>query len=252
MTRRCAQCLATIALAAAAVVARADEVRIAVASNFAEAAKRIAADFARDTGHAPKLSFGATGAFYAQISEGAPFDVLLAADDATPRRLVAEGKGLPETRRTYAIGKLVLWSADPDLVDANGAVLKAGKFDHLALADPKLAPYGLAAQETLRKLGLAESLRPRLVTAGNIAQAFQYVQTGNAALGFVALGQVQPPEGGKAPGSMWIVPSDLYAPIRQDAVVLSSTKVRAAATAFAEYLAGDKARATIRAYGYGW
>jgi molybdate transport system substrate-binding protein len=253
MTRTARRWLLTLALSTLALgAARADELQVAVAANFTEAAKKIAADFEQDTGHKVRLSFGATGAFYAQIGAGAPFDVLLAADEATPRRLVDEGKGLAETRRTYAIGRLVLWSADPALVDAEGAVLKSDKFRHLAVADAKLAPYGQAAQEALQHLGLADALKSRLVTAGNIGQAHQFVLSGNAELGFIALGQVQPPDGSKAPGSMWIVPERLYEPIRQDVVVLAATKSRAAATAFASYLAGPRARAVIQAYGYGW
>jgi molybdate transport system substrate-binding protein len=182
-------------------------VQVAVAANFTEAAKKIAADFEKDTGNTVKLSFGATGAFYAQIMAGAPFDVLLAADEATPDKLAKEGRAIPETRRTYAIGKLVLWSADPTLVDAGGAVLKSDRFRHLAVADAKLAPYGAAAQEAMQRLGVAKALETRLVTAGNIGQAFQFVSTGNAELGFVALGQVQPPDGSKPAGSMWLVPA---------------------------------------------
>jgi molybdate transport system substrate-binding protein len=232
--------------------AAAEEIQVAVAANFTEAAKRIAADFEKDTGTTVKLSFGATGAFYAQIHAGAPFDVLLAADEATPKKIVDEGKGIAETRKTYAIGKLVLWSADPDFIDAGGAVLKSDKFKHIAIADAKLAPYGKAAQETMEHLGLADKLKDKLVTAGNIGQAYQFVMSGNAEIGFVALGQVQPPDGTKPPGSMWIIPDNLYQPIRQDVVVLASTKARAAATEFAKYLASDKAHATIKAYGYAW
>lgn len=240
------------ALAACAFAAQADEIQVAVAANFTEAAKKIAADFEKDTGNTVKLSFGATGTFYAQINAGAPFDVLLAADEATPKKIVDEGKGVADTRKTYAIGKLVLWSADAALVDAQEAVLKSDKFKHLAVADAKLAPYGLAAQQALQHLGLADALKDRLVTAGNIGQAYQFVSTGNAEIGFVALGQVQPPDGSKVPGSMWLVPDTLYDPIRQDVVVLSSSKAKAAATAFATYLGGDKAHAVAKAYGYGW
>jgi molybdate transport system substrate-binding protein len=244
--------LALLLFLGAAAGAHADEIQVAVAANFTAAAKQIAADFEHETGNTVKLSFGATGAFYSQIVAGAPFDVLLAADEATPAKLVAEGRGVADTRRTYAIGKLVLWSADPALVDAGGEVLKSGRFKHLAVADAKLAPYGLAAQETIRRLGLADSLGPKLVTAGNIGQAYQYVLSGNAELGFVALGQVQPPGGTKMPGSMWLVPNSLYTPIRQDGVVLSSAKSRTAATAFMTYLAGEKAHSVIKSYGYAW
>jgi molybdate transport system substrate-binding protein len=244
--------LFALALAAFAVGVRADVVQVAVAANFAPAAQAIAAAFEKDTGHAVKLSFGATGKFYAQIVAGAPFDVLLAADQATPARLVGEGKGVGATRHTYAIGKLVLWSADPALVDARGDVLKSAAWKHLAVADAKLAPYGAAAKETLAQLRLTDAVQARLVTAENIGQAYQFVQTGNAELGFVALGQVQPPDGDKVSGSMWLVPESLYTPIRQDAVVLSASKASATATAFVDYLAGDKARVVIKAHGYGW
>ncbi|MFL6699220.1 MAG: molybdate ABC transporter substrate-binding protein, partial [Vitreoscilla sp.] len=220
--------------------------------NFSAAAQKIAAQFEHDTGHVVKLSFGATGKFYTQIEAGAPFDVLLAADQATPGRLVAEGKALPATLHTYAVGKLVLWSAQPGLVDARGEVLRSGQWKHLAVADAKLAPYGQAARETLAALKLSEAVAPRIVTGENIGQALQFVQSGNAELGFVALGQVQPPDGSKVPGSMWLVPENLYAPIRQDAVVIAASKVGKAATEFVDYLASDKSRAVIKACGYGW
>ena len=240
------------ALSALAFAAHADEIQVAVAANFSAAAQKIAAAFEKDSGNTVKLSFGATGKFYAQIVAGAPFDVLLAADQATPAKLVAEGKGLAETHKTYAIGKLVLWSADPKLVDANGDVLKSDQWKHLSVADPKLAPYGEAARETLEHLKLADAVKPRLVTAENIGQAWQFVSTGNAELGFVALGQVQPPDGSKAPGSTWLVPENLYTPLKQDVVVLAATKSKAAATAFADYLASPAARSVIKAYGYAW
>lgn len=243
---------AVVALSTLVLSAHADEIQVAVAANFTEAAKKIAADFEKETGHTVKLSFGATGAFYAQIVAGAPFDVLLAADEATPKKIAAEGKGVSGSVKTYAVGKLVLWSADASLVDAGGAVLKSDRFKHLAVADAKLAPYGQAALQTLRHLGLADALEGRLVTAGNIGQAYQFVSTGNAELGFVALGQVQPPGGSRPSGSMWVVPQALYDPIRQDVVVLSSSKSKAAATAFANYLAGDAAHAVLQAFGYGW
>ena len=244
--------LCVAALAAFALCAHADEVQVAVAANFSAAAQKIAAQFEKDTGHTVKLSFGATGKFYAQIEAGAPFDVLLAADHATPAKLVAEGKGVPATLHTYAIGKLVLWSADPALVDDKGQILKSDKWKHLSVADAKLAPYGQAAKETLAALKLTDAVQARVVTAENIGQALQFVQTGNAELGFVALGQVQPPDGSKPAGSMWIVPDALYAPIRQDAVVVAASKVGQAATQFVDYLASDKARVVIKAYGYGW
>src|SRR6201996_308017 len=244
--------LIALAVSTFAFSAQADEVQVAVAANFSAAAQKIAAQFEHDTGNTVKLSFGATGKFYAQIEAGAPFDVLVAADQATPGKLVTEGKAVPTTLHTYAIGKLVLWSADPTLVDANGDVLKSDKWKHLSVADAKLAPYGQAAKETLAALKLTDAVQARVVTAENIGQALQFVQSGNAELGFVALGQVQPPDGSKVPGSMWLVPDHLYAPIRQDAVVIAATKTPKAATAFVAYLASDKARTVIKAYGYSW
>ena len=244
--------LFVLSFTALALSARADEIQVAVAANFAGAAQKIATQFEHDTGHVVKLSFGATGKFYAQIEAGAPFDVLLAADQATPGKLVAEGKAVAATLHTYAIGRLVLWSADPGVVDGNGDVLKSDKWKHLSVADAKLAPYGQAAKETLAALKLSDAVQSRVVTAENIGQAYQFVQTGNAELGFVALGQVQPPDGSKAPGSMWLVPDNLYAPIRQDAVVIATSKASKAATDFVDYLASEKARVVIKAYGYSW
>jgi molybdate transport system substrate-binding protein len=244
--------LFALAFTVFAASARADDIQVAVAANFSAAAQKIAAQFEHDTGHAVKLSFGATGKFYAQIEAGAPFDVLLAADQATPGRLVAEGKALPATLHTYAVGKLVLWSADPALVDARGEVLRSDKWKHLSMADAKLAPYGQAARETLAALKLTDAVQARVVTAENIGQAYQFVQTGNAELGFVALGQVQPPDGSRPAGSLWLVPDTLYTPIKQDAVVIAATKVGKAATDFVDYLASDKARVVIKAYGYSW
>jgi len=244
--------LFALALAALALNARADEIQVAVAANFSAAAQKIAAQFEKDTGHMVKVSIGATGKFYAQIEAGAPFDVLLAADQATPAKLVSEGKAVAATLHTYAIGRLVLWSADPALVDGKGDVLKSDKWKHLAVADAKLAPYGQAARETLAALKLADAVQSRLVTGENIAQTLQFAQTGNAELAFVALGQVQPPDGSRAPGSMWLVPDNLYAPIRQDAVVIATARSSKAAPEFVDYLASEKARAVIKAYGYSW
>jgi molybdate transport system substrate-binding protein len=252
MTPASIRALCALALAALAFPAGADEVQVAVAANFSAAAQKIAAQFEKDTGHVVKLSVGATGKFYAQIEAGAPFDVLLAADQATPGKLVAEGKAVPATLHTYAVGKLVLWSADPALVDGNGDVLRSGQWKHLSVADARLAPYGQAARETLASLKLTQALQPRIVTAESIGQALQFVQSGNAELGFVALGQVQPPDGSKPAGSMWIVPANLYSPIRQDAVVIARTQVAKAATQFVDYLASDKAREVVKAYGYAW
>jgi molybdate transport system substrate-binding protein len=194
-------------------------------------------------------SYGATGKFYAQIQNGAPFDILLAADDETPAKLDKENATVPKSRFTYAIGKLVLWSAKEGVVDARGDVLKTGKFDHIAVANPKLAPYGLAAQETLQKLNLFTTLQPKFVTGDNIGQTYQFVASAAAPLGFVAMSQVYENNQLKS-GSAWIVPATMYSPIRQDAVVLTRGANKPAVTAFIGYLKGDKAKALIRAYGY--
>ncbi|MDC6171313.1 molybdate ABC transporter substrate-binding protein [Paucibacter sp. XJ19-41] len=226
------------------------EVQVAVAANFSAAMQKIAQAFEQDSGHQVRLAFGSTGKFYAQIRNGAPFQLLLAADDTTPERLVAEGLGLAESRFSYATGRLVLWSKQPGLVDAQGAVLrKAGAFERIALADPKVAPYGAAAIQALGKLGLLEALTPKFVQGESIAQTYQFIATENAALGFVALSQVQV-DGRIAQGSAWIVPAHLHEPIRQDALLLKAGLGNPAAAALLQYLRGDKARAIIRAHGY--
>jgi molybdate transport system substrate-binding protein len=241
--------LGTAALCGLVASAQAAQVSVAVAANFTAPMQKIATAFAQDTGHQAILAFGSTGRFYAQISHGAPFHVLLSADDETPARLVTEGQGDAGSRFTYAIGRLVLWSKQSTLVDDRGEVLKSGRFERLALADGKLSPYGAAAIETLTRLGLAQSLRPKFVQGESIAQTYQFVATGNAALGFVALSQVFA-EGRLTQGSAWIVPASLHTPLRQDAVMLSAGKANPAAAAFMRYLHGDKARAIIRAHGY--
>ncbi len=235
--------------AAIAGFAHADEVQVAVAANFTAPMQQIAAQFEKDTGHKAGLSFGATGKFHAQIVNGAPFELLLAADDETPVRLEKDGQGVPGSRFTYAIGKLVLWSADPALVDAKGDILKKGGFRHLAIANPKTAPYGAAAVETMNKLGVLAALQPLFVQGENISQTHQFITTGNAELGFVALSQVFK-DGKVAGGSAWIVPPGLYEPIRQDAVLLARGRDKPAAAALAAYLKGDKAKTVIRAFGY--
>jgi molybdate transport system substrate-binding protein len=231
--------------------AAAADVSVAVAANFAAPMRKIAAAFERDTGHRAVLAFGSTGRFYAQVKSGAPFEVLLAADQATPARLEQEGAAVAGTRFTYAIGRLVLWSATPGVVDDRGEVLRHPEGGRIAIADPKLAPYGAAAVEVMRKLGLADALRPRLVQGENVAQAWQFASTGNAQLGFVALSQVMV-DGRIAQGSAWVVPADLHAPIRQDAVLLAVGRNHPAAIALLAYLRGDSARAVLRASGYGF
>ncbi|MBK8119440.1 MAG: molybdate ABC transporter substrate-binding protein [Sulfuritalea sp.] len=234
---------------AVSTAALADEVQVAVAANFTTPAKQIAADFEKDTGHKVALSFGATGKFYAQIKNGAPFEVLLSADDTTPAKLETEGAAVAGTRFTYATGRLVLWSAKPGYVDNKGEVLAKGEFRHLSIASPKLAPYGAAAVEVLTAMKLIDLVQPKFVQAENIAQAYQFVATGNAELGFVALSQVFK-DGRIAEGSAWIVPATLHQPIRQDAVLLEKGRSKPAAEAWLRYLKSDKAKAVIKSFGY--
>lgn len=247
-TPRCARRCFALLTALLAVTAYADEVQVAVAANFTAPMQKIAAAFEQDTGHKAVLAFGATGKFYAQIKNGAPFEVLLAADDETPLKLEKEGAAAAGSHFTYAIGKLVLWSPKAGVVDDKGTVLKQGSFTHLALANPKTAPYGAAGLEVINKLGLSEALTPRIVQGENIAQTYQFIASGNAELGFVALSQVL--KDGKIEGSAWVVPPALYGEIRQDAVLLKSGEHKAAAEALLQYLKGDKAKAVIKAYGY--
>lgn len=227
------------------------EVSVALAANFSAPMQKIAAAFEQETGHKAVLSTGATGKFYAQIRHGAPFQLLLAADQTTPERLEREGLAVAGTRFTYAIGQLVLWSTEPGLVDAEGTVLHSERFTRIALADPKLAPYGAAALETLDKLGLRQQLQSKFVQGENIAQTYQFVASGNAPLGFVALSQVFA-DGRIREGSVWIVPAELYSPLLQDAVILKAGADNPAALALADYLRGEKARSIMQSYGYGF
>jgi len=232
-----------------ACLTHAAEVHIAVAANFTAPINEIAAEFEKDSGHKVIAAFGPTGGLYTQIKHGAPFEVFFAADDSTPARLEAEGETLAGSRFTYAIGKLVLWSASAGYVDAQGEVLKRNAFNHLSIGNPKTAPYGLAATQVLGKLGLSAAVKAKLVEGTNITQAYQFVATGNAELGFVALSQVYK-DGQISSGSAWIVPEDMYEPIRQDAVILNKGKDNPAATALVDYLKGPKAAAMIKSYGY--
>ena len=241
--------LLLLALMGAASQAQADDVSVAVAANFTAPMQQIAAAFEKETGHKVLASYGSTGKFYAQIKNGAPFELLLAADNETPAKLIKENAAVAGSQYTYAIGKLVLWSAKSAVVDAKGEVLKKGGFDHLALANPKLAPYGAAGVEVMKALGAYDALQPKIVSAENITQAYQFVNSGNALLGFVALSQVL--KDGKIDGSAWLVPAHLYAPIRQDVVVLEKGRGKPAAQALANYLKGDKAKAVIKSFGYG-
>ncbi len=243
---RIACALAALLLAAAP---KAETVQVAVAANFSAPMKQIAESFEQDSGHKVQLSSGATGKFYAQIKSGAPFDVLLSADDETPARLDAEGATVAGSRFTYATGRLVLWSPRPGVVDSRGDVLRANAFRNIAIAAPKLAPYGAAAVQTLTRLGLLGTIEPKFVQGESIGQAFGFVASGNAELGFIALSQVYE-NGQLKSGSGWVVPASLHHPLRQDAVQLVRARDNPAAAALMRYLNTDRVRAMIRAYRY--
>jgi molybdate transport system substrate-binding protein len=234
-----------LVLALVAGGARAEQVNVAVAANFTDPAREIAAAFKQKTGHDALLSFGSSGQFYTQITEGAPFQVFLSADVERPQKLVDEGLGMAESGFTYAIGKLVLWSQDPNLVKGEDT-LRSGTFTKLSICDPAAAPYGAAAVETMKSLKLYETLKPKFVVGANISQAFQFVATSNAELGFVALSQLTRND----KGSRWMVPQGLYAPIRQNAVLLKKGANNPAAIAFMSFLKGPEAIAIITQYGY--
>jgi molybdate transport system substrate-binding protein len=240
------------ALAAAIVMilagprARADETQVAVAANFTEPAKEIAAAFTAATGHKATLSFGSSGQFYTQIAHGAPYEVFLSADAERPAKAEQDGLAVANTRFTYAVGRLVLYSKTPGLVDGKGAVLKGGTFAKLAIADPAAAPYGVAAVQTLQRLGVYDAVKPKIVQGTSIAQAYQFVSTGAAELGFVALSQVA----GEAGGSRWVVPEADHAPIDQQAVLLKTGEKNPAAGAFLKFLKSPQAMTIIRKYGY--
>ena len=222
---------------------------MAVAANFSSPMKIIAQDFERITGHKAVLSFGGTGQFYAQIKNGAPYSLLLAADAHTPAKIEKEGLGVTGTTFTYAIGHLVLWSKTSGRVDDRGEILKTGNFSKIAIANPKLAPYGAAAIEVLNHLGIMSQVKPKIVEGANIAQTYQFVFSENADLGFVALSQVY--ENGKLKqGSAWIVPTSLHSPIKQDAIMLNPGRDSPAAIALLTYLRSDAAKAVIRKFGY--
>ena len=229
--------------------AQADDVQVAVAANFSAPIQAIATQFEKDTGHRLISSFGATGQFYTQIKNGAPFEVFLAADESTPRKLENEGGTVKGSRFTYAVGTLALWSAKNDYVDGSGAVLSDNHFQHLAIANPKVAPYGLAATQVLARLGLTDAVKAKRVEGQNITQAYQFVSSGNAELGFVALSQIYQ-DGKLSSGSAWIVPPELHDPIRQDAVLLDKGQDNPAAIALIDYLKGPRAAAIIKSYGY--
>ncbi|WKJ89427.1 molybdate ABC transporter substrate-binding protein [Methylomonas montana] len=238
-----------ISLASLSAIAQAETTLVAVAANFTKPMTEIAEAFKKASGHSAKLSFGSSGKFVAQFENGAPFEVFLSADDKSPLKLEQSGLAVAGSRFTYAIGKLVLWSNNPDYVDEQGQILAKGDFKHLALADPKLAPYGAAAVEVLKNQGLLEKLQPLFVQGENIAQTHQFISTGNAELGFVALSQVID-HGKVGTGSGWIVPENLHSPILQDAVLLKTGAENPAAQALLAFLKSPPALAIIEKYGY--
>lgn len=236
----CALCLSQLV--------RADEILVAVAANFTDASRELAALFTDTTGHRARLSYGSTGKLYAQIEHGAPFDVFLAADRQRPALAEQNGLAVTGSRFTYARGKLVLWSPHPDAFEDGEIYLNQAPTTPLAIANPRTAPYGLAARQTLESLTLWTTWQPRLVRGDSIAQAFQFVATGNAGAGFVALSQVSAwPD---PVGSVWPVPETLYQPIEQQAVLLTRAQHNPVARAWMQFLRGEPAQAVIRRYGY--
>lgn len=223
----------------------AGQTHVAVAANFTDAAKEIATAFRQKTGHEAVLSFGSSGQLYMQITQEAPFQILLSADDERPRKLVDEGLGVASSRFTYAIGKLVLWSRDARYVKGE-ETLKAAAFNKISIANPTAAPYGSAAIEAMKALGIFAKVEPKIVQGNSIAQAFQFIDSGNAELGFVAAAQLA----GHTGGSRWAVPQNLYTPIRQDAVLLKKAQASQAALAFLAFLKGPDGKAIVQKFGY--
>lgn len=241
------QWVVAAALSLTAASATAAEVRVAVAANFTSTMKTLAAKFEAKTGNKVVVSFGSTGKLYTQIVNGAPYDIFLSADTARPQLLVQSGAAVAGSEFTYALGKLVLWSAKPGVVDTEGTILNDGDFEHIAIANPKTAPYGAAAMEVMNGLGVYDTIKDRIVEGDNIAQTFQFVATGNAQIGFVALSQVQAVN----KGSWWEVPQGYYTPIRQDAVLLKSAAHNATAKQLMAFLRSGAAQAIIANSGYG-
>ena len=237
---------ASLAATFVAGQALAADIKVAVAANFTDAARELAAAFRKKTGHTVTMSFGSSGNFLSQIEQGAPFEVFLSADAERPTKLEAKGLGIKGTRFVYAYGTLVLWSATPGFVDNKGAVLARGRFEHLSIADPAAAPYGVAAIETIKALGLYDKLQSKIVKGASIAQAYTFVNSGSAELGFIALSQVY-----KVPrGSVWYVPRQDYPPIDQLAILLKPGEIDPAAKAYLDFLKSPEAAKIITSYGY--
>lgn len=231
------------------ILSHADDISVAVAANFTEPFKEIITQFEKQSTHTVKASYGATGAFYTQITNGAPFEVFLSADSTRPEKLITDQAAVKGSDFIYAKGKLALWSADVKTVDASGKVLASNNFNHIAIANPTTAPYGAAAVQTLQKLGIYDQLKGKLVTADNIGQAYQFTVSGNAEIGFVALSQIYR-EGKVSNGSAWIVPSTFYTPIEQKAVLLNQGANKKAAQEFIKFLKSKTAKDIIYKYGY--
>jgi molybdate transport system substrate-binding protein len=229
--------------------AHAAEVQVAVAANFSGTMQVLAQAFERESGHQARLITGATGKFYAQIRNGAPFHVLLAADAHTPLLLEEEGRAVVGSRFTYAVGRLVLWSKQPGLVDAQGQVLRSDQFKRLAIADPRTAPYGAAAMQVLERMEVTGQVKNRLVQGDSVAQAYQFVASGNAELGLIARSQLVG-DGRPVAGSSWLVPESLHSPLRQDAVLLKPGQSNPAALSLMQFLQSSRARALMREHGY--
>jgi molybdate transport system substrate-binding protein len=229
-------------------IAYEEQVQVAVAANFVPPFKEIAAEFQKATGHTTQLSAGSSGKFYAQIKNGAPFEVFFSADDERPKLLEEEGLGVRGSRFTYAVGRLVLWSPDPQLVKGE-ETLRSDKFKHLAMANPKTAPYGTAAMQAMMKLNVWDQLQPKIVQGENQGQTSGFIDSGNAELGFLALSQVLDPAL-KGKGSRWDVPTSLHDPIAQDVVLLTKGQHNPAAKALLDFVRGPQGLQIIERYGY--
>ena len=226
----------------------AEQAFVAVAANFAPPFRAIAVEFEKATGHHVTISAGSSGNFYSQMKNGAPYDVFFSADDERPKRLVDEGLGVAGSRLTYAIGQLALWSPDPTLITGQ-ETLRTAVFKHLAIANPKTAPYGTAARQTLQNLGVWDTVHSRIVMGENQGQTMGFIESGSAELGFVALSQIVTPAL-TVKGSRWEVPAELHDPIRQDVVLLVKGKDNRAAKALMDFITSPQARAIITRYGY--
>src|SRR6185437_2864694 len=240
-------CLVLIACTAGTPVF-AEQMLVAVAANFIPPFREIALEFEKSTGHQLQVAGGSSGNFFAQIKNGAPFDVFFSADNERPKLLEDEGFGVKDSRFTYAIGRVVLWSPNADLVKGE-ETLRSKTFKRLAMANPKTAPYGVAAMQAMQKLELWENLQPHIVRGENLGQTIGFVESGNAQLGFVALSQVMDPKV-KGKGSHWHVPTHLHEPIHQDVILLTKAKDNQAAKALMEFMKGPEAKTIIERYGY--